>query len=688
MSAWSQKFSIKPNGTYYMCHGDSVKLTAINGFTNYHWSTNQKGQSITVKYAGRYIGYGYSGRTKFADTVEVKLYPKKTLTLTANPKTKEICKGDSVVIEASSGFKSYEWTDKKRGQRVVYKPSSSISIVCEAVDSNGCVYKEDIRITVKNCSGCPKVLSGPAHLCVHGDSVVLEAKSGYKDYAWVNGPKGRLYTVKKTGWYYIEFTNGTQKCKDSIYVGSGKLKFGIETKPHPPVICKGDSIKLIAPYKGFKTFWWSTGHRYNDFWFKPTKSQKVVVEATDENGCHYRDTVEITVKDTCNKDSCDVIGAWPRTVICGDHDSVSLEAKYGYKKYTWWDNHSGRIRHVKKAGWYWVEVISQAGDTCRDSIYIHKATAKKLKLGSAPSPAVICPGEKVVIEATGGFKSYWWNTGHKNTNRVVLTNIQRTMGVVVEAVDSHGCPARAVIYITVKDTCRDSCDVLGAWPKKVLCGDKDSVLLEAKYGFSKYTWNDGKGGRLRTVKKEGWYWIEVISTKGDTCRDSIFIHKVKPKELKLFTNPDPPKVCKGKKLVIEASSGFLGYWWSTRDTGDRIVLYPTTSGKVVVEAIDSHGCVVRKELAYKVDTCHGSIGEIKADLFSIYPNPASHSFVIEQKTGSLGVATISDQTGRIVASYELKSRKTTIPVTELPSGVYIVTVSNGAYKSSQLLQIE
>jgi hypothetical protein len=680
------KFTIKPRGKVLICKGDSIKVGAASGYTLYSWSTGQKGQYIMVSKAGQYVGYGYIGRTRFSDTLNVSYYSSKSLNLFSIPKSKEICQGDSVVIEASKGFRTYSWTDSKKGPRVVYTPKNSINIVCEAVDSNGCKYKEDISITVKNCSGCPKVLSGNPHLCDSGDSVTLEAKSGYKNYRWLNGPSGRLYSVKKSGWYYIVFQNDTVKCKDSVFVSQGRLKFEIWTKPSPPTICKGDSIKLSVPYKGFKSYWWSTGHRYNDFVFQPDTSIKVVVEAKDSNGCNYRATVFITVKDTCKK-ACDVIEAWPRKVICGDSDTLILEAKSGYKKYLWYDKGDGRKRSITKAGWYWVEVISQGGDTCRDSVYITKVKPVPLKLFSSPSPAVICPGQRVVLEASRGFKSYWWNTGHKNVNRVVLEGLKKTKGIVVEALDSNGCPARAVLYITVKDTCKKGCDVIEAWPKKVICGDKDTVILEAKSGYKKYLWYDKNDGRLRSITKAGWYWVEVISQYGDTCRDSIYISKVNPRELKLFTKPSPPKVCKGKKLVIEASSGFVGYWWSTRDTGSRIEIYPTTSGKVVIEAIDSNGCRVRKVLEYTVDTCTGSITQLRKAEMSIYPNPATDYTLVKVENEYSGIIHIVDYAGRVIYTEDVRGRLTQLNLSELKTGLYVVTYATKQGRTQQLLQI-
>ena len=63
-----------------------------------------------------------------------------------------ICLGDSVVLEASSGFVSYSWNNGLTGDRIVDFPGQDTWYMVEALDSNGCVVLEDIWVYVDTCT--------------------------------------------------------------------------------------------------------------------------------------------------------------------------------------------------------------------------------------------------------------------------------------------------------------------------------------------------------------------------------------------------------------------------------------------------------------------------------------------------------------------------------------------------------
>jgi hypothetical protein len=65
---------------------------------------------------------------------------------------KKLCKGDTLVMEATKGMKSYWWSTGQRNARIVKMvPDSSMKVVIEAVDSNGCDYRKVLEITVDTC---------------------------------------------------------------------------------------------------------------------------------------------------------------------------------------------------------------------------------------------------------------------------------------------------------------------------------------------------------------------------------------------------------------------------------------------------------------------------------------------------------------------------------------------------------
>ena len=108
------------------------------------------------------------------------------------------------------------------------------------------------------------------------------------------------------------------------------------------------------------------------------------------------------------------ISASPRQNICHSGDTIILEANIGFTAYHWSNGHHDRIIKVTQPGKYIVEVTDSNGKHCKDSIEIGSGS-KSLHLSSNPSPAVVCPGDVVILEASSGFALYDWNIDGSRT---------------------------------------------------------------------------------------------------------------------------------------------------------------------------------------------------------------------------------------------------------------------------------
>ncbi|MBO6515360.1 MAG: T9SS type A sorting domain-containing protein [Bacteroidia bacterium] len=683
----AQSFSIYPSGKITLCHGDSIKLEASSGFASYQWNTKSTSRIITVKYGGSYIckAKDKSGKS-YSDTVKVNVVKSIEPKLWFNPSNKQVCKGDSLVIEIANKFKSIRWSNKATGNRIVLKPTTSGKITVVTTDSNGCTKETKIEYTVKTCSssGCKGLIGAwpKKVICGDRDSVILEAKSGYKSYLWDNGSTKRIRVVKYAGTYILKVKdlNGNY-CYDTMVIEKSKSKLSISTYPSNTTICKGDSIALKAS-EGFKTYEWNTGAKTRITWVKPTQTKGYLVEAVDSFGCSYKEDVRITVK-SC--DDCDgLLEVGKKKVLCGDKDSIILEAKSGFKTYKWNTGSKDRILKVRKKGWYKVTATTQWGKVCKDSVYIGQG-GKTLKVYSNPSPAIVCPGDKVVLEATSGFALYWWNTGHRY-NRVELYPT-KTKVLVVEAKDSAGCEARAEFKVIVRDTCKKKCpEIIDPWPKKVLCGKGDSIILEAKSGYKNYKWNTSQTGRILTVKSSGWYWLDFTDASGNKCRDSIYIGKGSAKSLKIDLYPKGP-YCVGDSVLAIATFGFKKYWWSKGING-----YPanafivTKTEKLVVEAEDSFGCEARGEIKLEVDTCTSSVHDLIQNSTRLVPNPAANTVRI-LSAYQLDKIELCDIGGRLIQKLEPTSTSVSLKINDLTPGVYLIRAyRSGAIATLRLLK--
>jgi len=63
-------------------------------------------------------------------------------------------------------------------------------------------------------------------------------------------------------------------------------------------------------------------------------------------------------------------------------------------------------------------------------------------------------------------------------------------------------------------------------------------------------------------------------------------------------------------------------------------------------------------------------------ILSIYPNPSSQTITLDYRSLKATQATISDITGKIIATFEINSDKTTFDITSLTSGLYFIRIAN------------
>ncbi|GAA4392459.1 hypothetical protein GCM10023186_42980 [Hymenobacter koreensis] len=69
----------------------------------------------------------------------------------------------------------------------------------------------------------------------------------------------------------------------------------------------------------------------------------------------------------------------------------------------------------------------------------------------------------------------------------------------------------------------------------------------------------------------------------------------------------------------------------------------------------------------------------------VYPNPAADRLTVQRPTGTRGplAATLRDALGRAVLRFAVPEAATTVPVGELPRGVYVLQVNGPAGTATQ-----
>jgi hypothetical protein len=164
---------ITASGATTICPGSTVTLDAGSGYTSYEWSdgvnivgtsqTYTAAPSATTTYTLT-VGNGYCTETA---TQLITIQPLSPPVISANNST-VICQGTTVVLDAGTGYVSYNWSD---GANVV-STAQTVSVTTGATysvtvtDVNGCSASNSQLVTVNPVPAVPVVTpSGPVTLC-------------------------------------------------------------------------------------------------------------------------------------------------------------------------------------------------------------------------------------------------------------------------------------------------------------------------------------------------------------------------------------------------------------------------------------------------------------------------------------------------------------------------------------------
>ena len=216
---------ITSDGSFSLCEGDTLTLTASAGYDAYIWSNGQQTRTIKVTASGRYFVRGiidsicYDGMSEYVDVVyHEKAIPEFLLSSGGQP-----CEGDTVTLSIKGTYQLFEWFDGSTEPNISIDKSGTYSV--RLIDSNGCEVFDSFTVNF-NPNPTPVILSNRrTNFCV-GDSVLLSTSQAYSKYEWYKSGSsdiifdGRAFWVSESGEYtvYVENEFGCSSISDMITV--------------------------------------------------------------------------------------------------------------------------------------------------------------------------------------------------------------------------------------------------------------------------------------------------------------------------------------------------------------------------------------------------------------------------------------------------------------------------------------
>ena len=417
--------SISNIGMTTFCQGDSVVFQA-SGATNYQWSNNQTGNTISAIQSGSYstIGTDANGCSDTSNTIQVLVNSLPQVSISNNG-APTFCQGDSVVLQAS-GATNFQWSNNQTGSSVTVNQSGSYNTI--GTDANGCSDTSNtIQVLVNSLPQVSISNNGSTTFC-QGDSVVLQA-SGATNYQWSNNQTGNTISAIQSGSYSTIGTdaNGCSDTSNTIQVLVNSLPQVSISNNGSTTFCQGDSVVLQA--SGATNYQWSNNQSGNAISVNQSGNYSTI--GTDFNGCSdTSNTIQVLVN-SLPQVSISNNGA---TTFC-QGDSVVLQGS-GATNYQWSNNQSGNAISVNQSGSY--NAIGTDANGCSDTSNTIQVIVNPLPQVTISSngPTEFCQGDSVLLQASGA-TSYQWNTNQTGSS----ISVNQSGSFSATGTDANGCTA-------------------------------------------------------------------------------------------------------------------------------------------------------------------------------------------------------------------------------------------------------
>ena len=162
------------------CKGDTVLLNAGAGFVKYKWNNGlDSGRVLDVNNTGQYYVMVTDTNDCYGrDTIQVMFNPLPNIYLGHDT---SVC-NDNFLINAGSGFLFYDWNNGlSHNQQLNVNNSGQYYVL--VTDSNNCTNSDTINVSLHK----PPLVDLGNDISICGNSISLDAGSGYSNYNWNNG---------------------------------------------------------------------------------------------------------------------------------------------------------------------------------------------------------------------------------------------------------------------------------------------------------------------------------------------------------------------------------------------------------------------------------------------------------------------------------------------------------------------
>jgi gliding motility-associated-like protein len=634
-----------------LCLGTSATLTAT-GASSYSWATltspgtaigNAATLAITPSISTSYIVTGTSAAGCVnKDTIAITVAPLPSVSITTA--SDSLCAGDTIQLQGNGAI-NYSWTILGNPSvistqaQISVSPNTNTSYIIQGTDANLCSNKDTLQIRVNPAPTVASIL-GNTSVCpgVSGVSYWVPGSNVNSTYSWTisngtiltgqgNDSITTAWDSSATGFLIVQETTDRGCVSDSIslpvsvnviltppaplglnaYCSDQAIGVNYQTPSTPGSVynwfIQGGNIVSGNGSNSVTVDWTISGVGTGKIWYEETST-------TIDTLCFgVSDTFFVTISPSPQTSA--ISG---NTTFCFGDTAVFNVTNTGGSTYAWSSVNSTIISGgVSNA----VSVAMTAGSGPATLIVIETntfgctgqavqlpLTINALPVASAGSNAVICNGDTIQLNASGGTIYSWTpatgldnpNVNNPNANPTTTTNY------TVTVTDNNSCSKDAQVTITVNPL-----PAVSAGNAVAICLDK-SVTLNAT-GATNYSWspatgldNPASGSPVASPTTTTVY--TVTGTDANNCSASSSV-TVTVNPLPTAVASADTSICNFTTITLNAS-GAQNYSWTpaTGLSNAQIAnpdASPNTTTTYTVTITDANGCTDTEEVLIDVN---------------------------------------------------------------------------------------
>lgn len=511
----------------------------------------------------------------------------------------------------------------------------------------------------------PVVDLGPDVSLCQGDSVTLDAGSGFASYVWTTLQNTQQIQVNQSNTYIVQvqdqdgFTD-----RDTIEVFLSNPDVDLATTNFEA--CEDTSITLGVNVSGnISNIMWSTGQMDTTQVTLSAPSQTVEVVVTDTAGCQdsVSQFVEFHPLPSVN------LGGNNQTVCSGETIELNADAGVPNASYLWNTGSSTQTIYISGPGTYAVTVTTPEGCTDSAQTQVQVLPTPQVELGQ---DVFQCENINITLDALNPGMDYLWSTG-ATTQTITVT---QPGNYSVEVTNNLNCTGSDTVVIgqspVINPSLPNTLESCG--PASLDASDPNAV---------EYLWSTGQSAADITATNSGTYVVQLTDAQGCFAIDSVTVMVYEGIDA-AFWAPDTVRTNTPFQLSDNSSPLADSRAWDFGDgatAGNQVSPtheYSTPGTYTAVLTVSNGNCTDTATREIEVVQLVPIAEAVEAiSVANVYPNPSVGNFHFDATFSKPLKSRIEiyDLSGRMISSYEnpvAESVQRKIDLTNEGDGIYLL----------------